>query len=62
MLAIPAALPIKPWLEGKLTKADTALSRGVLLWGPKLLAGVLLALSILRLLSATFTSFLYFQF
>lgn len=62
ILAIPAALPIKPWLEGKLTKADTALSRSVLLWGPKLLAGVLLALSILRLLSATFTSFLYFQF
>ena len=62
ILAIPAALPVKPWLEGKLTKADTALTRGVLLWGPKLLAGVLLALSILRLLSATFTSFLYFQF
>ena len=36
--------------------------RALVLWTPKLLAGALLGLSAVRLLSSTFRSFLYFQF
>ena len=65
VLAIPAALPVKVWLERVLTakrERGCRVSAVTLAVGPKLLAVVLLGLSVVRLLSSTFRSFLYFQF
>lgn len=65
LLAIPAALPVKVWLRGKLeARADrgSRAAAAVLLWGPEALALVLLGLSAVRILSGGVQSFLYFQF
>lgn len=65
LAAIPAALPVKCWLQSWLTakrrRGNTAASL-VLTLGPKALAVALLGCSAVRLLSSTFRSFLYFQF
>lgn len=63
--AVIAALPVKVWLQARLTAGRERGSRaaGLLLGlGPKVLALVLLGLSSVQLLSSTFRSFLYFQF
>ncbi|MDY3282832.1 MBOAT family O-acyltransferase, partial [Dysosmobacter sp.] len=64
LIAIPAAMPVRDWLRDRLgRRADDSLAADVLLTlGPKLLAVCLLAFSVVRLLSSTFRSFLYFQF
>ena len=62
LAAIPAALPVKNWLQAKLEARSTRLSAAVVFTVPKLLALTLLALSVVRLLSSSFRSFLYFQF
>ena len=56
-VAVPAALPVCRVLRDRLDG-----HRALVLWTPKLLAGALLGLSAVRLLSSTFRSFLYFQF
>lgn len=65
LAAIPAALPVKNWLQEKLAARREQGSRGAaatLVIAPKVLALILLGLSAVRLLSSTFRSFLYFQF
>ena len=65
LAAIPAALPVKCWLQTALTQRQQRGSGSVavtLTLAPKDLAAVLLAASVVRLLSSTFRSFLYFQF
>ena len=65
VLAIPAVFPVKPWLEQLLTerqKHGSRICEGLLTWCPKALALLLLFYSVVRLLSSTFRSFLYFQF
>lgn len=62
LIAIPAALPIKNWLQSRLEERNTKLSAAVLFAVPKVLALMLLGLSVVRLLSSSFRSFLYFQF
>lgn len=65
LVAIPAALPLKNRLRTALTERQHRGSRGAvvtLALVPKALAAVLLAFSVVRLLSSTFRSFLYFQF
>lgn len=65
LAAIPAALPVKNWLQAKLAARREQGSRGAavtLVIAPKVLALILLGLSAVRLLSSTFRSFLYFQF
>ena len=65
LIAIPAMLPVKNWAAARLARREEKggrLAAIVLSAGPKLLGGVLLILSVVRLLSSTFRSFLYFQF
>ena len=62
LVAIPAALPLKNWAAVRLEGRKDALSQTVLVLGPKVLAFGLLGWSVVRLLSSTFRSFLYFQF
>ena len=65
LAAIPAALPVKNWLQTRLAAGQDRGSRAaavVLDLGPKFLALALLGCSTVRLLSSTFRSFLYFQF
>ena len=62
--SVPAAMPVREWLRDWLDRrADDSVAADVVLTlGPKLLAVCLLAFSVVRLLSSTFRSFLYFQF
>lgn len=65
LAAIPAALPVKNWLQKTLTakRAQGSRTAGLTLaLAPKVLAALLLGLSAVGLLSSTFRSFLYFQF
>lgn len=62
LIAIPAALPVKEWLTDWLEGRQSQLAEVTLELGPKLLAVGLLVCSVVRLLSSTFRSFLYFQF
>ena len=62
LAAIPAALPVKAALEGWLRRQSGSAARMVLALGPKALGLALLGWSVVRLLSSTFRSFLYFQF
>ena len=65
LVAIPAAMPVKRWLQTALTERQRRGSRSAavtLALAPKVLAVVLLGTSVVRLLSSTFRSFLYFQF
>ncbi len=62
LVAIPASLPVKNWLQAKLSASGSRLAALTLELGPKILAFGLLGWSVVRLLSSTFRSFLYFQF
>ena len=62
LLAIPASLPVKQVLENWLAARKGKAAQAVLILGPKVLAFGLLGWSVVRLLSSTFRSFLYFQF
>lgn len=65
LVAIPAAMPVKRWLQTALTERQRLGGRPAavtLALAPKVLAVVLLGTSVVRLLSSTFRSFLYFQF
>ena len=65
LVAIPAALPVKNWIQTRLEtreKDGSKLAAVTLALGPKILAVALLSCSVVRLLSSTFRSFLYFQF
>ncbi len=65
LVAIPACLPVKVWLEEQLRRGaeqGRRLQAVVLALGPKVLVFGLLGWSSVRLLSSTFRSFLYFQF
>ena len=65
LLAIPAALPLKVWLQGKLQKKEEGggvLARWTLTWGVRILALGVFFLSFLTLLSSSFNPFIYFRF
>ena len=62
LLAIPAAMPLRDWLRRRLEEREDRLSALALDVGPRVLAFALLGFSVMRLLSSSFRSFLYFQF
>lgn len=62
LLAIPASLPVKQALEERLAARKGKAAQVLLILGPKVLGFGLLGWSVVRLLSSTFRSFLYFQF
>ena len=62
LLAIPASLPVKQVLEERLAARKGKAAQMLLILGPKVLGFGLLGWSVVRLLSSTFRSFLYFQF
>ncbi len=62
ILMVLASLPWKPFLQTKLEARDSSFSQLLLLWGPKLLALGLFALSFLRLISSSYNPFIYFRF
>ena len=62
LLAIPASLPVKQALEERLDARKGKAAQMLLILGPKVLGFGLLGWSVVRLLSSTFRSFLYFQF
>lgn len=62
LLAIPASLPVKQVLEERLAVRKGKSAQALLILGPKVLGFGLLGWSVVRLLSSTFRSFLYFQF
>ena len=62
LLAIPASLPVKQALEERLAVRKGKGAQALLILGPKVLGFGLLGWSVVRLLSSTFRSFLYFQF
>lgn len=57
-----AALPVKVWLECKLPEDRTSPGTLIRVWGPKLAALILLALSYGKLATGSFNPFIYFQF
>ena len=62
LLAIPAAMPVKSWLQNWLESKSGAAAQALLAWGPKLMALGLFGLSFLRLVSSSFNPFIYFRF
>lgn len=63
ILAILACLPWKLWLERYLQHHRERLAaRALLIWGPRLTAIALLALSYGKLLTSSFNPFIYFRF
>ena len=62
LLAIPASLPVKQVLEERLAVRKGKGAQALLILGLKVLGFGLLGWSVVRLLSSTFRSFLYFQF
>ena len=62
LLAIPAAMPFKSWLQNWLESKSGAAAQALLAWGPKLIALGLVGLSFLRLVSSSFNPFIYFRF
>ena len=62
LLAIPAAMPVKSWLQNWLESKSGAAAQALLAWGPKLIALGLFGLSFLRLVSSSFNPFIYFRF
>ena len=57
-----AALPVKDWLQKKLSRRETLPATLVREWAPKLAALILLGLSYMKLASGSFNPFIYFQF
>lgn len=63
LLAILACLPWKIWAEALLKKhSRRAFARGLLLWGPRLGALLLLGVCYMKLLTSSFNPFIYFRF
>ena len=62
LLAIPAAMPVKSWLQNWLESKSGAAAQALLAWGPKLIALGTFGLSFLRLVSSSFNPFIYFRF
>ena len=62
LLAIPAAMPVKSWLQNWLESQSGAAAQALLAWGPKLIALGMFGLSFLRLVSSSFNPFIYFRF
>ena len=63
LLAIPAALPVRDWLQAALEKRrDKPWAVFVEAWCPKAIALGLFAFSFLRLVSSSFNPFIYFRF
>lgn len=62
LLAIPAAMPVKSWLQNWLESKSGAAAQVLLAWGPKLIALGMFGLSFLRLVSSSFNPFIYFRF
>lgn len=62
LLAIPAAMPVKSWLQNWLESKSGAAAQALLAWGPKLIALGMFGLSFLRLVSSSFNPFIYFRF
>ena len=62
LLAIPAAMPFKSWLQNWLESKSGAAAQALLAWGPKLIALGMFGLSFLRLVSSSFNPFIYFRF
>lgn len=57
-----AALPIKKWLQDRLTGREALPAAVLREWGPKLAALALLGLSCMKLATGSFNPFIYFQF
>lgn len=62
LLAIPAAMPVKSWLQNWLESKSGTAAQALLAWGPKLIALGTFGLSFLRLVSSSFNPFIYFRF
>lgn len=62
LLAIPAAMPVKSWLQNWLESKCGTAAQALLAWGPKLIALGAFGLSFLRLVSSSFNPFIYFRF
>lgn len=63
LLAVPAALPVRDWLQAALEKRrDKPWAVFVEAWCPKAIALGLFAFSFLRLVSSSFNPFIYFRF
>lgn len=62
LLAIPAAMPVKSWLQNWLESKSGTAAQALLAWGPKLIALGMFGLSFLRLVSSSFNPFIYFRF
>lgn len=57
-----AALPVRNWLQEKLSAGETRHAALALEWAPKLAALALLGLSYIKLATGSFNPFIYFQF
>jgi alginate O-acetyltransferase complex protein AlgI len=62
LVSAAAALPVKNALRNLLESRGAAVSRQLLLWGPRLLGLALLGLSYLKLVVGSFNPFIYFRF
>ena len=62
LLAIPASMPVKSWLQNWLESKSGTAAQALLAWGPKLIALGMFGLSFLRLVSSSFNPFIYFRF
>lgn len=60
--AAAASMPIKSILKNTLEKCQSSPCRIALLWGPRLLGLLLLAVSYLKLVTGSFNPFIYFRF
>jgi alginate O-acetyltransferase complex protein AlgI len=55
-------MPVKNYIAGILERKGGAFATATSVWGPRLLALALLALSYLKLVTGTFNPFIYFRF
>jgi alginate O-acetyltransferase complex protein AlgI len=60
--AVVAAMPVKDALKEWLEKRRGGFAAAVLVWGPRLLAALLLGVSYLKLVTGSFNPFIYFRF
>ncbi len=60
--ALIACMPVKQWLQSALERKGTPLCQALLIWGPKVLALILLLASYMKLVTGSFNPFIYFQF
>jgi alginate O-acetyltransferase complex protein AlgI len=62
IFAVVAALPVKNAVHSLLKRREAGFGGYLLAWGPRLLGGLLLACSYLKLVIGSFNPFIYFRF